>query len=229
MCWKIGVVVNYQLVCFDKLLKWASVLFLATMRIPNRTICIHISYYNYSTPYNLSPRYEMPNLETLNEIMGRRSFPKWWLESIRLRPQRRNALLTSHRPAATNQQQGKRQESAAAPKLHPSRDKIRNSATGNRNIVARVPVEGLSSVVNKFIPRNDGELDMPSCIAVQSGSNEHSSVHGPDGGAIRSSDSGRSGKNNRSPISDSAAVLFAPRFPALVEAKFFRKTLVQVT
>lgn len=155
-------------------------------------------------------KHEMPDLETLREIMGRNSYPKWWLESVG--PQRRTALLASHRPAATNRQQGKRRASAAAPKPHglttPNTHTNSNPATGNRNVVAQVPVEGPSSVVSKYIPRKGGELDIPSRIAGQSGSNMRSPVPGPVGGNIRSSVSGRSGKNNRSPISDSNGSIF---------------------
>lgn len=158
-------------------------------------------------------KHEMPNLETLREIMGRNSYPKWWLESIR--SQRNTAPQTSHRSAATNWQQGKRQESAAAPKLHglttPNTDTNSNSATENRNVVAQEPVEGRFSVVSKYIPRKGGELDIPSRVAGQSGSNMHSPVPGPGGGNIRSSVSGRSGKINRSPISDRSGSIIRPQ------------------
>lgn len=159
-------------------------------------------------------KHEMPDLETLREIMGRNSYPKWWLESIGR--QRRTVLLASHHPAATNRQQGKRQASASAPKPHgltiPNTDTNSNSATKNRNFrVAQVPVEGLSSVVSKYIPRKDGELKILSRLAGQSGSNMRSPVPGPVGGNIRSSVSGRSGKNNRSPISDPSGSIFRPQ------------------
>lgn len=139
-------------------------------------------------------KHEMPDLETLRAIMGRHSFPKWWLESIG--PQRRIAL--------TNRQQGKRQASAAAPKPHlitPNTDTHSNSATENRNVVAQGPVEGPSSVVSKFIWRKGGELDIPSRIAGPSGSNMRSPV----------SVSGRSGKSNRSPISDPSSSIVHPQ------------------
>lgn len=159
-------------------------------------------------------KHQMPDLETLREIMGRNSYPKWWLESIGR--QRRTALLAPHHLAATNWQQKKRQASASAPKPHDltilNTDTNSNSAAENRNVrVAQVPVEGLSSVVSKYVPRKDEELKIPSRLGGQSGSNMRSLVPGAVGGNIRSSVLGRSGKNNRSPISEPSGSIFRPQ------------------
>lgn len=119
----------------------------------------------------------MPDLEILREIMGRRSFPKWWLESIG--PQRSIAPRPSDRPAPTNRQQGKRRAINATPKpltlTTPNTDINSSSATETRNVVAHAPAEGLSSIVSKSIPRKDGGEDIRSRMSGQSGSKMRSS------------------------------------------------------
>ncbi len=155
-------------------------------------------------------KHEMPDLETLRKIMGRNSFPKWWLESIG--PQRRIAL--------TNRQQGKRQASAAAPKPHgsttPNADRNSNSATENRNVVAQVPVESGSNMSSPVPGTGGGNIR--SSVSGQSGKNNRSPISEPSGSIIRpqisgssageicSPVSGPSNNNIRSTISESAAI-----------------------
>lgn len=145
-------------------------------------------------------KHEMPNLETLREIMGRRSFPKWWLESIGM--QRSVKVLPSHGPAATNRQKGKRRAIAAIPKPLT----LTTSSSETRNFVAHAPAEGLSSVVSKLKPRKDAGVNIRSRTSSQSGSDVHSPVPGPIGGNIQSSVWGPGDIKTRSPIPSGSIV-----------------------
>ena len=150
-------------------------------------------------------KHEMPDLETLREIMGRRSFPKWWLESIGM--QRCVKVLPSHCPAATNLQKGKRRAIAAIPKLLT----LTTSSSETRNFVAHAPAEGLSSVVSKLTPRKDAGVKRRSRTSSQSGSDVHSPVPGPIGGNIQSSIWSLSNIKTRSPISGLSGSIVRPQ------------------
>ena len=161
-------------------------------------------------------RHEMPDLETLGIIMGRRSFPKWWLESI-------GPILATPphlRQAATNsRQQGKRRAITPKPLALPAPTNMHtdsNSAPTTPSIVSKAPTEGFSNMVksppitlgSKFEARKDGGVGIRSHVSGSSGSNMHSPVAGPNGRTPSSrlssnmrSNSGLSGGNARSSIS----------------------------
>lgn len=164
-------------------------------------------------------KHEMPDLDTLGVIMGRRSFPKWWLESI-------GPILAPPphlRHAATNnRQQGKRRAITPKPLALPAPTNMHtnsNSAPTTPSIVSQAPTEGFSNMVksppstlgSKFAARKDGGVDIGSHVSGASGGNMHSPVTGPSGSSniripvsrpsgsnMRSSNSGPSGGNSRS-------------------------------
>lgn len=150
-------------------------------------------------------RHEMPDLETLGIIMGRRSFPKWWLESI-------GPILATPphlRQAATNpRQHGKRRAIIPKPLALPAPTNVHansNSALTTPSIVSKAPTDGFSNMVksppitlgSKFAARKDGGVGIRSHVSGSSGSYMHSPVAGPDGSNIRTTSS-RPSNNMRS-------------------------------
>lgn len=159
-------------------------------------------------------RHEMPNLETLEKIMGRRSFPKWWLESIGLV----SAPAPHLRPIATSdRQQVKRRVTVPKPIALPAPTNVRinsASARGLATIVAPALPEGFSANKfkspintsgNKIAARKDGGFDIQSYISIESGSNMQSPVAGPSGSDIRTPFRRPSGGNTRSSIAGPSA------------------------
>lgn len=155
-------------------------------------------------------KHEMPNLEILEKIMGRRSFPKWWLESISPPPHLR--------PIATNdRQQGKRRVTFAKPIALAAPTKMQmNSATTPAlpSVVAPALLEGFSANVfksspntsgNKIAARKDGGFEIRSYVSTESGSNMQSLVAGPSGSNIRTPFTSPSGGNTRSSIAGTSA------------------------
>lgn len=155
-------------------------------------------------------KHEMPDLDTLGVIMGRRSFPKWWLESI-------GPILAPPPPhlrhaATNNRQQGKRRAITPKPLALPAPTNMHtnsNSAPTTPSIVSQAPTEGFSNMVksppstlgSKFAARKDGGVDIRSHVSGASGGNMHSPVAGlsrQSGSNMRSSNSGLSGGNTRS-------------------------------
>lgn len=163
-------------------------------------------------------KHEMPDLDTLGEIMGRRSFPKWWLESI-------GSMLAppQHlRPTATNnRQQGKRRAIAPKPFAFPSSTYTHtnsNSAPSVPSIVLQAPTEELSNGVksspttsgSRFAARKDSTVDIRSQVSSISdnnlrppvaglnGSNIRTSVFRPGASSMHASVSGSSAGNTRS-------------------------------
>lgn len=165
-------------------------------------------------------KHEMPDLETLGIIMGRRSFPKWWLESIgpisAPPPHLRHA-------ATNNRQQGKRRAITPKPLALPAPTNMHSnssSAPTTPSIASQAPKEGFSNMVksppstfgSKFAARKDGGVNIRSHVSGTTASNMHSPVAGPNGSNIRtpfsrpssnmrSSNSSLSGGNTRSSIS----------------------------
>lgn len=124
----------------------------------------------------------MPDLEALGIIMGRRSFPKWWLESIR-------PVLAP--PATNNQQQGKHRAIAPKPSALPAPINMHTnckSAPTNPSIVLKAPTEGFSNMVkssptnsgNKFAARKEGTVDIRSYLSGTSGNNRQISPDYPN-------------------------------------------------
>lgn len=154
-------------------------------------------------------KHEMPNLETLENIMGRRSFPKWWLESI--------GLISAPPPhlrhnATNDRQQGKRRVNIAKPFALPVPTNTyanSTSAPPPASIVVPAPPEGFSNVVNllpnspgnKFATRKVGGVDIRSHVSVASGSIMVSSAASPSGSNICIPSSHPSVSNTRSSIS----------------------------
>lgn len=159
-------------------------------------------------------KHEMPNLETLEKIMGRRSFPKWWLESI--------GLVSAPPPnlrhiAANDRQQGKRRVPIPKPFALPApvnTHMISASAPAPPSIVAPALPEGFSANMftsspntpgNKIADRKDGGVNIRSNVSVESGSNMQSLVAGPGGSNIRTPFTRPSGGNTRSSIAGPSA------------------------
>lgn len=156
-------------------------------------------------------KHEMPNLETLENIMGRRSFPKWWLESIGLI----SAPPPHLRHTATNdRQQGKRRVNIAKPFALPAPTNTyanSTSAPPPASIVVPAPPEGNvvnllpNSPGNKFATRRVGGVDIRSHVSVASGSIMVSPAASPSGSNIRIPSSHLSVSNIRSSISSLSA------------------------
>lgn len=131
-------------------------------------------------------KHEMPDLETLKIIMGRESFPKWWLESI-------GAIF------ANNRQQGKRRAISAKPLALPAP----TITHATPSIVVQAPTEVLSNMAKsspstpgkKSVSRRDGGVDIRLLVSGASGSNTRTPVSRPSGSNTRSSISGSSGSN----------------------------------
>lgn len=143
-------------------------------------------------------KHEMPSLEILEQIMGRRSFPKWWLESIGL--------------VSAPPHQGKRRMTISKPfaLLAPTNTHMNStSAPAPPSTVVPAPPEEFAAKMlkpssntsgNKFTARKDGGVDIRSYVAVESGSNMHSRVAGPSGSNIRTPFTRSSGSHTRSSI-----------------------------
>lgn len=160
-------------------------------------------------------KHEMPNLETLEIIMGRRTFPKWWLESIGLV----SALPQHFRHTATNdRQQGKRRAITQKPFALPAPTNTHTNSTSGPappSMVVQAIPEGFSNMVksspntagNRFATRQGGGVDIRRQVSVASGSssNMHSPVAGPSGSNARTPFSLPNGGNIRSSISSPSA------------------------
>lgn len=143
-------------------------------------------------------KHEMPSLEILEQIMGRRSFPKWWLESIGL--------------VSAPPHQGKRRMTISKPFALPAPTNTHmnnTSAPAPPNAVVPAPPEGFSAKMfnsspntsgNKFTARKDGGVGIRSYVSVESGRNTYSPVAGPSGSNIRTPFTRSSGSNTRSSI-----------------------------
>lgn len=166
-------------------------------------------------------KHEMPNLEILEKIMGRRSFPKWWLESIGL-----VSAPPSHlRHTATNdRQQGKRRATIPKSLALPAPANMHmnsSSALAPPSTVSPALPQGFSAnmfvsspktSVNKIADRKDGGVNFRSYVSVESGSNMQSLVAGLGGSNIRTPFTRPSGGNNTSSsiAGPSASTVHAP-------------------
>lgn len=160
-------------------------------------------------------KHEMPNLEILEKIMGRRSFPKWWLESIG----HVSAPPPHLRPiAASDRQQGKRRAMVPKPIALPAPTNVQmNSASSPAlpSIVAPALPEEFSANMfksssntsgNKIVARKDGGYDIRSYVSAETVSNMHSPVAGPSGSNIRVPFTRPTGGNIRSSIAGPSAI-----------------------
>lgn len=154
-------------------------------------------------------KHEMPSLEILEKIMGRRSFPKWWLESIGLA----SASPPNLRHIAANDRlQGKRRLPIPKPlALSAPANTHMNSASAHAppSIVAPAHPEGFSANMfvsspnaseNKIADRKDDGVNIRSYFSGESGTNMQSLLAIPGVSNIRTQLTRPSGGNIRDSI-----------------------------